>query len=115
MREGLRRGNAAAAREMHRQLIGRMQEPKHGRVYGHHVASAPGEAPAIQSGTLAHSIQVEQVNDLSYAVFTDDPKAILLENGTRRMAARPNWTIVTEQMRREYGDIVISETLKLIR
>lgn len=69
----------------------RMAGPKSGRVYGGHIASAPGEAPAIDTGALANSIQTEMDSQTSGAVYTGEETAPLLEYGTSKMAARPAW------------------------
>jgi len=66
-----------------------MERAKHGRVYGAHQASAPGEAPAIDTGTLHNSIQVHMVRPLTAVVAVHAPYGLYLEMGTRRMAARP--------------------------
>ena len=63
---------------------------KSGRVYGRHQASAPGEAPATDTGRLIQSIQWQISNhgftaEVGSTVFY----APLLEEGTDSMAARP--------------------------
>lgn len=45
------------------EAITSMSEPKTGRLYGDHQASAPGQAPAIDTGALANSIYVATVSD----------------------------------------------------
>ena len=47
------------------EAITSMSEPKTGRLYGDHQASAPGQAPAIDTGALANSIYVATVSDNS--------------------------------------------------
>jgi hypothetical protein len=64
-------------------------EPKSGRMYGRHQASAPGEAPAIDTGALTNSIQVAMEGDMTAYVFTNMEHGPGLEYGTRKMAARP--------------------------
>ena len=44
--------------KMQQEAVTMMGEPKHGRLYDDHQASAPGEAPAIDTGALANSIYV---------------------------------------------------------
>jgi phage gpG-like protein len=70
-----------------------MSGPKSGRVYKRrgreHQASAPGEAPAIDTGALVNSIQVEASGDLSAVVGTNMEYAAILEFGGVRMAPRP--------------------------
>jgi hypothetical protein len=71
--------------------------PKTGTVYRHgnvaHQASAPGEAPATDTGALANSIKVEVLEaSQTKAVSGTGPTAESgedLELGTSRMAARP--------------------------
>lgn len=55
-----------------------------GRVYKTHIASAPGEPPISDTGALANSV----VNS-DESVSINAPYAILLEQGTRKMAPRP--------------------------
>lgn len=70
-----------------------MQGPKHGRVYARgakdHQASAPGEAPAMDTGTLANSITTEKHGPHEAWVGPHTEYAVSLEFGTRHMAARP--------------------------
>jgi HK97 gp10 family phage protein len=69
------------------------QGAKTGRVYRRggvsHRASAPGEAPASDTGTLIGSIQHERENAHAYSVGSRLDYAAFLEYGTSRMAARP--------------------------
>jgi hypothetical protein len=68
--------------------------PKTGRLYRRrgvvHQASAPGEAPASDSGALvnARRIDVNQQECVARLTFTS-AHAPLLERGTRNMAPRP--------------------------
>lgn len=55
-----------------------------------HRASAPGEAPAIDTGRLVNAIQTKQIGPLTWMVHTGRLRyAAILEYGSRRMAARP--------------------------
>ena len=86
------------------------ERPKHGRLYGSHSrgmgllhqASAPGEAPAVDTGLLINSIQVENVTDLTSTVGTNVEYATPLEFGSRRIAARPVWRKVLEARRKPF-------------
>lgn len=69
--------------------------PKTGRVYNrgrgrYHQASAPGEAPATDTGTLASRIY-QEANDggMSASVFSDVDYAGTLERGGGKIAPRP--------------------------
>lgn len=66
-----------------------MAEPKTGAVYGAHQASAPGEAPAIDTGNLVNSILIEMTGDLEATVSVGAEYAAPLELGTTTMAPRP--------------------------
>lgn len=66
-----------------------LSPPKTGRWYGHHQASAPGEAPATDTGALAGSILAEPGENLTAVLVARMPYAVHLEFGTRSMAARP--------------------------
>ena len=73
-----------------------MGKEKSGRAYVRgdktHVASAPGEAPAIDLGNLVNSIQAEQVDQTNALVYTPVDYAVPLEFGSVKMAGRPFFT-----------------------
>lgn len=68
----------------------------HGRVYGRHTASAPGESPAPDTGNLRRNwrqlILANQTGrgvEITCRLKSDVPYADILEEGGRRMARRP--------------------------
>lgn len=68
----------------------------HGRQYGHHRASTPGEAPAPNTGNLRRNwrkqILVEQHLHgvrITCRIKSDMPYSEYLEKGTRNIAPRP--------------------------
>ncbi len=67
-----------------------MGEKKSGKRYGDHIASAPGESPAVDSSNLINSIFPE-IKTLEAKVGTPVEYSQFLEDGTSRMAARPVW------------------------
>lgn len=78
-----------------------MQGSKSGAYYERpnrkaHQASAPGEAPAIDTGNLVNSIQSKMVGALSGVVYTNAEYGPVLEMGGAKMAARPFFTPATE-------------------
>lgn len=74
------------------QLKSSMAAPKSGRRYGKHVASAPGESPAVDSSNLIGSIHtLIAANRLEAKVGTPVQYAVFLEEGTSKMAPRPLW------------------------
>lgn len=76
-----------------RDLKGMLVTPKRGRVYerpwGWHRASAPGEAPAHDYGTLIASIVGKMIKTGKGNTVSTDPKAPKLELGTPTVKARP--------------------------
>lgn len=66
-----------------------MAGPKSGRIYGSHRASAPGEAPAMDTGNLVNSIQTEKEAPGAWTVYTNVDYAAYLELGTVYMEPRP--------------------------
>lgn len=88
---------------------------KNGRYY---TASAPGEPPAVRTGTFRNSWQPEASHSagvytsrISSDVRTDNGQHILgenLENGTSRMAPRPHHDRILEQaepqVKKIYGE-----------
>ena len=75
--------------------------PKTGRKYQRgtvvHQASAPGQAPATDTGFLVSSIYNEDRGYLSKAIGSRLPYAFYLEFGTRKIAARPSWVPAVER------------------
>ena len=71
-----------------------MSGDKSGKVYHRgkvsHTASAPGEAPANDTGRLVNSVHTDRVGDGStVTVSVDAAYGAALEFGTSKMAARP--------------------------
>lgn len=66
--------------------------PKTGKTYGNHQASAPGEAPATDTGSLAGSIKIRKGEEGTWYVVAGVAYASYLEFGTERMEARPFMT-----------------------
>lgn len=104
-----------------------LQGKKSGKIYKRggiiHRASAPGEAPANDTGRLANSLATYLVRAQNYAIVTAGRGiaryAALLEFGTRRMAARPflfpaaerNRQWINERMKKAVRD-AIAKTAK---
>ena len=77
-----------------------MRASKSGRTYKRgkngrdHVASAPGEAPAVDTGRLINSsIYKRQVSPLELVVGSNVKYSEYLEFGTRKIKPRPSWTL----------------------
>lgn len=82
---------------------------KKGRKGKVHVASAPGEAPAIDTKRLAQSVLrnvAEEGNMIVGRVGTDVHYAERLEFGTTDMEARPAWGPALDQVKGEIQGIV---------
>jgi hypothetical protein len=80
---------------------------KSGRTYrrgrkGTHTASAPGEAPATDTGQIAGSIHAQREKAPSWRVAVTDPKGLLLEKGTRRILPRPFLLPALEKVRKPF-------------
>jgi hypothetical protein len=88
---------------------------KTGRVYQRgnitHRASAPGEAPATDTGTLVSSIYYEPQSGLLSMIGSRLAYAYYLEFGTMRIAPRPSWMPATEASRAKF-DRLIEEALR---
>lgn len=71
--------------------------PKTGKIYKRgklgrdHQASAPGEAPATDTGALVSSIAYKQDTPLQATISSRLKYAPWLEYGTRKMKPRPAW------------------------
>ncbi|HEX8688314.1 MAG TPA: hypothetical protein VF654_17500 [Pyrinomonadaceae bacterium] len=83
---------------------------KHGREYTRrgkkHRASAPGEAPAIETpeGGYAQTVRTAKVDELTFAAGTDDPRGPALELGGGRVAARPHFGPAFEREAENFGE-----------
>jgi len=79
---------------------------KTGRVYirngRSHRASAPGEAPATDTGALVNSIRALKRNRFLYRVNVGQLYGVYLEFGTSRMAPRPFLTPAVEKERKDF-------------
>jgi HK97 gp10 family phage protein len=92
-----RKATFVAATKAQKKMSTMIRLPKAGKVYTRrsvkHRASAPGQAPANDTGNLIGSIQTVQMPDQGGAVaskvIVSAKYAKWLEYGTRRMAARP--------------------------
>lgn len=78
--------------------------PKTGREYPRgkngskmHRASAPGQAPATDTGALVSSTYITKVDDLTTAIGSRLEYAFYLEFGTFKMAKRPSWVPAAEK------------------
>lgn len=80
-----------------------MAQPKSGRMYGDHQASAPGESPAIDLSALVNSIQTD-VDGTEGAVFTNEETAEIMEYGApmANIAPRPFMAPAAEAARPEF-------------
>lgn len=67
------------------------QGPKSGQMYGDHRASAPGEAPATDTGNLVRSITIDKPTPDAVTITCRAPYAAALELGTDdgRIEERP--------------------------
>jgi len=97
-----------------------LKGPKTGRFYKRgkviHQASAPGEAPASDTGRLASSMRSEiDQGQLSASVIAGTEYAAHLEYGTTKMAARPFLRPAAEKVK-EVGSKLLQEALnKIVR
>ena len=67
-----------------------------------HTASAPGEAPATDTGRLASSVNYKREGAMSATVGSNIVYAAMLEFGTSRIAPRPAWVPATEAVRPKF-------------
>ena len=67
-----------------------------------HTASAPGEAPATDTGRLASSVNFRREGAMAATVGSEVVYASMLEFGTARISPRPAWVPATEAMRPKF-------------
>lgn len=96
------------AMELRGDIIKRIQDgPASGAVYARgsvsHQASAPGEAPASDTGDLAvRGIQWDKTGPMSATVGSDLVYAAALEFGSGRIDPRPAWVPAIEKITPKY-------------
>lgn len=82
-----------AALRVEQEAKASMSGPKHGRLYRRggvvHQASAPGEAPAVDTGKLKSSIHWRMITPLKAHVIAATPYARILEMRRRRKYFKP--------------------------
>lgn len=105
-------------------IVGEMKRlmslPKTGRAYRRgrtaiHIASAPGEAPAPDFGTLTTSINLEMENDLRAKISINAEYAAYLEYGTRFMKPRPYVTPAIDKVRTQFAGILGQTRVRMNR
>ena len=100
-----------AAKNVIQRMQDSFEEPKSGRVYNKrgspHVASAPGEAPAIWDGELYDSFYIRRLNQYAVGIGSHDPKAELLEYGGAAIAPRPYVRPALAAEQREYVNTIL--------
>jgi len=91
--DGLSRVVRKAALDIVAHAQTEMARPKSGRIYWRggyaHFASAPGEAPAIDTGALVNSFRVVQETPRRAIVGVAAEHGVYTEEGTSRMEPRP--------------------------
>ncbi len=102
---GVDKAVQATGLEVRGDIVKRIQRgPATGQVYGNHQASAPGEAPATDTGRLASSIDYKREGRMSASVGSDLAYAAMLEFGTTKVEPRPAWIPAVEAARDKYID-----------
>lgn len=91
-----------------------LQTPKSGRIYRRrgveHQASAPGEAPASDQGTLVRGITViVEPERVAAKVNSGAAHAPHLEFGTEKMEPRPHMRVALENVRAQLEEAVARE------
>lgn len=111
--EGLKKAGLAIVNQTKKNL----SKPGTGIVYKHgsveHQASAPGEAPAVDTGLLRASYDIAVDEAAKHVdVGTNVVYAPMLEYGTSRMAARPHFRPAIEQTHAEIQAALVAEIVK---
>lgn len=83
-----------AVTDLEARLVANLSGQRSGRMYGAHQASAPGEAPAWDTGNLASSVTTAVLSDESAEVRIGAEYAPALEYGSAKIAPRP-WVTPT--------------------
>jgi HK97 gp10 family phage protein len=98
-----------------------MQGPKTGRIYEKynprrtHRASAPGQAPASDTGNLVSQIQVKSTNPDEVTVESGANYSKFLEFGTSKILPRPFLFPATERSRPKIQQAVFNKVVQTIK
>lgn len=110
-----------ATRKIRKGISNRMRQSKSGRVYlrgkgqgfSHsHRASAPGEAPASDTGAYERSLSIIRLSSLESAIETNLVYPELLEEGTPRIKPRPMWGVVVDDLIPELEQDLVREIMR---
>jgi hypothetical protein len=92
---------------------------KSGAVYARggitHQASAPGEAPATDTGALASSVYFQQTSKLTATIGSRLAYAYWLEYGITKIAPRPAWVPATEDGQKKLNERVLKTLERLAK
>lgn len=112
----------ATAIEVRGDIVKRYQRgPKTGIVYEKtnpnrtHQASAPGEAPATDTGRLANATTYKMTGKLSAEVSNEAQYSEWLEFGTQHIKPRPAWVPAVEAARPKYRKRMETALARLTR
>ena len=87
-----------------------MNPPKSGRIYRRgnvaHQASAPGEAPATDTGNLVNSAYTKKLGDSDYETGFTAEYAAALEFGTAKIEPRPYLRPAVEAVKKAFLDAI---------
>ena len=87
-----------------------MNPPKSGRIYRRgnvaHQASAPGEAPATDTGALVNSAYTKKLADADYETGFTVEYAAALEFGTAKIEPRPYLRPAVEAVKKAFLDAI---------
>jgi len=105
----------------HAAVVNEIQQgTKSGRVYKKanpsrvHQASAPGEAPATDTGSHVRSIH-PVIEPNKGQVVANSPQAVNLEIGTSKMEARPSLQPALDKTKPKITAMLRAETIKAVR
>lgn len=88
--------------EIEGRIKAEMAAPKSGADYDGHRASAPGEAPAIDTGAYVADVRAQPTGTAKGIVGTNQEQSEILEYGGERVEARPVWRDVAKDVEPEF-------------
>lgn len=114
-KKGVNRAGKLVLKEMRRLML---EEPKSGKMYGTHRASAPGEPPASETGRMVASFRSEKIelaDKPGVKIEVKVPYFKYTEQGTKFMKPRPLLETTIRNLRGRLEKEIVREIAQVLK